>query len=257
LLNQESEIQNLKDKHQMDTDALLAALYDSQNMNKMLREENAGLRDKILDLEDQNLDLLDRLRRPSLETPPINRYPSHDSMPRTGSVEALYKRTRPPKLQPLFPPPEMMEKGSMYRSASLSLRQRNSISLDPTSFLDGSIDKRSSRKRASISSSVFQAPPSNMSMLNDDDEEAMPPRSGGLSTDSASPSPTLVFSKLQHAVVPHSQSLSSPLGSISPTTANFSHVQDSPNSLRLLSDHEDHLGDMASLDLHADLDMEG
>jgi len=200
------------------------------------------------------MDLLDQLRRPPPPPLPVNRYSSHDRISRKESMDTLYKRNRQPRLQPLFSPSEPSEK----RHSASSLRERdvNANSLDPNSFLDGgSISKRSMRKhRLSVSSSVFQGPPSTMSMLNDDDDEEVPEDSAAFSAESPPPSPTLVFGKVQPRVV-HAQgpSVSSSFAGSSPTTANFT-VQDSPTSLRLLSDHEDHLGDMASLDLRGDFD---
>lgn len=255
-LHHENEIQALREKHRMESDVLLSALSDSQLVNKVLREEMAGLRDRIQNLEDRNLDLLDQLRHPPPPSIPIpiSRYPSYDRIPRHESTEALYKRSRPPRLQPIFPASETAEKQNMFRHSSSSLRDRDGNSLDPNSFLDGSIGKRSMRNRLSVSSSVFRGPPSTMSMLNDDeDDEELPQASAALSNESPPPSPTLVFRKMGDAAHEPSHSMSSSFSNASPTTANFT-SQDSPTSLRLLSDHEDHLGDMASLDLRGDFD---
>jgi len=38
--------QVLREKHQMETEALLSALSDSQNLNKVLREENVRVREE-------------------------------------------------------------------------------------------------------------------------------------------------------------------------------------------------------------------
>lgn len=94
----------------------------------------------------------------------------------------------------------------------------------------------------SAASSVFRVPPSNMSMLmhsspTSDDEGLLDAdltrRDLGLQ-----PSQPFVFQKASHGN----------LSSISPTTVTFSVSQPgSPGSLRLRSDHEDHLGDMESL----------
>ena len=105
----------------------------------------------------------------------------------------------------------------------------------------------------STSSSVFGAPPSNMSMLmhsssNTDDEGFLdadetrrdlrphppPPSAGGHEGDASAGN----------------------VSNVSPTTAGFSMSQPgSPGSLRLRSDHEDHLGDMESLHLDHDSDL--
>ena len=115
----------------------------------------------------------------------------------------------------------------------------------------------------SAASSIFRVPPSNMSMLmnsspSSDDE-------GLLDADSTrrdirpEPSQTSAFKKTQaqtFSLGNHGKDVS--LGnvpSISPTTANFSMSQPgSPGSLRLRSDHEDHLGDMESV--HFDVESD-
>ncbi|KAF9007239.1 hypothetical protein BDQ17DRAFT_1351679, partial [Cyathus striatus] len=94
------------------------------------------------------------------------------------------------------------------------------------------------RRRGSTTSSVFHMPPSNMTMLmNEDPSPVLEGRSANASEVSAS----------FHAP---SKSVGSSNGvSISPTTANFSMVTGSPGSLYLLPDHEAFLGEMESLDL--------
>ena len=112
----------------------------------------------------------------------------------------------------------------------------------------------------SAASSVFRVPPSNMSMLmhsspNSDDE-------GRLDTDTTRrdlhprSSQTVLFQKSQsqsQVFLPGGNHGS--VSNISPTTVNFSISQPgSPGSLRLRSDHEDHLGDMESVHFDRDLD---
>ena len=120
----------------------------------------------------------------------------------------------------------------------------------------------------SASSSVFGVPPSNMSLLmnsspNSDDE-------GFLEADETRrdlrphPSPTFVFNKSTTQIFPppssaegHEEDASvGNVSNVTPTTANFSISQPgSPGSLRLRSDHEDHLGDMESLHFDHDFDL--
>ena len=111
----------------------------------------------------------------------------------------------------------------------------------------------------SAASSIFKVPPSNMSLLmhsspNSDDE-------GLLDADStrrdirpqSSQTPTF---RTQSRIFPGGNhgSLGN-VSNISPTTANFSMSQPgSPGSLRLRSDHEDHLGDMESLHFDGESD---
>ena len=109
----------------------------------------------------------------------------------------------------------------------------------------------------SASSSVFRVPPSNMSMLmhsspNSDDEGPDLTRHDL----HLQPSQTFVLQKAQSQAqifLPGGNHGNAP--NISPTTVNFSISQPgSPGSLRLRSDHEDHLGDMESLHFDRDLD---
>lgn len=124
--------------------------------------------------------------------------------------------------------------------------------------------RKSSRqlRRHSTSSSVFGVPPSNMSLLmhsspNSDDEGLLdadetrrdicphPPKN---ETQIFLPPPTSGGNHRKGASVGN-------ISNISPTTANFSMSQPgSPGSLRLRSDHEDHLGDMESLHFDPELD---
>ena len=110
----------------------------------------------------------------------------------------------------------------------------------------------------SAASSIFRVPPSNMSLLmhsspNSDDE-------GLLDADSTRRdirpeiSQTFVFKKTQV----QTQVSVGNVPDISPTTVNFSMSQPgSPGSLRLRSDHEDHLGDMESVHFDGESDHDG
>ena len=111
-------------------------------------------------------------------------------------------------------------------------------------------------RTGSTASSIFGVPPSNMSMLmrsspNSEDEgglDANPTTRHDLHSQPSSQ--TFVFQTAQTGGI-HGNGLSN----ISPTTVNFSISQPgSPGSLRLRSDHEDHLGDMESLHFDGDLD---
>ena len=111
----------------------------------------------------------------------------------------------------------------------------------------------------SASSSIFGAPPSNMSLLmhsapNSDDEAF---RDADSTRRDLRPQPS-PFKKSKAQTFPSSLGRDTPVGNISnisPTTANFSMSQPgSPGSLRLRSDHEDHLGDMESLHFDQEFD---
>lgn len=137
----------------------------------------------------------------------------------------------------------------------------------------------SAKRRHSNTSSIFPAPPSNMTMLLDDEGITLSSRSSAdnshfhfqssrsptsassklLSTpktkshsrsSSASSPPPVTFKDLSNAVHYPNQSVTSGVD-ISPTTAEFSMVTGSPRSLFLRPEHEQLLGDMESLDLGA------
>ena len=114
--------------------------------------------------------------------------------------------------------------------------------------------KSSGHLRAgSAASSIFGVPPSNMSMLmnsspNTDDEGLL---EGDLTRRDLHPQGLPTFAFKNSGIFPPAGNLSN----VSPTTASFSASQpESPGSLRLRSDHEDHLGDMESLHFERDFD---
>ena len=108
----------------------------------------------------------------------------------------------------------------------------------------------------SAASSIFGVPPSNMSMLIHSSPD--PGDEGLLDADetrrSFYPKP-LPSRKAQTFPSVETGGSVGNVSNVSPTTANFSMSQPgSPGSLRLRSDHEDHLGDMESLHFDGDLD---
>ncbi|KII83696.1 hypothetical protein PLICRDRAFT_180048 [Plicaturopsis crispa FD-325 SS-3] len=241
----QDQLQAQKEKHESEMGALIAALSDSQRTTKLLREENGELRDRIADLEARLEDADEYIRR--LNTPPP---PSAQTLPRmaidrlsrsrNGSMEFLPKRSQL-RMEVFKPPP------------------RN---LSPERFLPPSPDRAESAsmssnrhrlKRISTSSSVFPAPPRDMTMLMHE-EGHMSDRSGAAafsgSTHSPPSSPTMILPKFNHG---RTRSVSS--GNYSGTNASFSMTDatGSPRSLFLRPEHELHLGDMASLDLSGDI----
>ena len=130
--------------------------------------------------------------------------------------------------------------------------------------------RKSSRhlRTHSASSSVFGAPPSNMSLLmhsspNSEDEGLLDADETRRDLCSHRPS-AFILSKSKTQIFPppptpggdHRKDPSvGAVLNVSPTTVNFSMSQPgSPGSLRLRSDHEEHLGDMESL--HFDREFE-
>ena len=118
------------------------------------------------------------------------------------------------------------------------------------------------RRHSTASSSIFGVPPSNMSMLMhsspDSDDEGLLDADETRRDFRPDPSPTFTFKKTQvfPSVGRHGKDASvGNISSASPTTVNFSMSQpESPGSLRLRSDHEDHLGDMESLHFDGEFD---
>ena len=256
-----SELQQLQEKHALETSALLNALADSQRTTKMLREENAQLRDRIQELEDKLADTQVRIQN-------ILYSPSPPAIPPSRSVYS--SRYASPS----------SERRSLSHSRTNSLRPRGdhapyadargspeSASHAPEAPYD--IAGPSSRRRVSASSSLFASLPSNMSMLMHDEGD-MPDSFGGASMHSGSSpagSPTMVFGRLTGpSGIPKPASRYSHManksvssaGNISPTTVSFSITTGSPGSLNLRPEHERHLGDMPPLDLDAsEFDFEG
>lgn len=110
----------------------------------------------------------------------------------------------------------------------------------------------------SAASSIFRVPPSNMSMLMNSspssDDDGLYDADDTRRDIHPQPSMTFVFKKNQTQTQTLSP-LAGDVSNISPTTANFSMSQpESPGSLRLRSDHEDHLGDMESLHFDGESD---
>ena len=117
-------------------------------------------------------------------------------------------------------------------------------------------------RTGSAASSVFGVPPSNMSMLmnsspNTDDEGLL---EGDLTRREMGKQPLPTFAFKNSEIFPAAGKYGKDgsvgnVSDVSPTTASFSVSQpESPGSLRLRSDHEDHLGDMESLHFDRDFD---
>ncbi|EGN92060.1 hypothetical protein SERLA73DRAFT_164231 [Serpula lacrymans var. lacrymans S7.3] len=246
---QQATIQLMKEKHELETEALLSALSDSQRSSKMLREENTQLRERICVLEDRVGELLEQLHRPA----PTPRPPP--SFSRTVFDQTI---VHPPHKVPQKPP---LQRHFSHHSA---LPDTNTRLLPerqgPTGSMGASPNPfdpvpKSHRRRGSTTSSVFPNLPTNMSMLML--EDGVSERAGAFSCRSISPpSPTLALPKRSDSMRhtnSNQQSVSSSTGNISPTTASFcmTEMTGSPGSLHLRPEHELHLGDMASLDLRS------
>ncbi|KIM74730.1 hypothetical protein PILCRDRAFT_827933 [Piloderma croceum F 1598] len=224
-------VQSMREKHSVETEALLSALSDSQRTSKMLREENAELRARIQELEGT----LNHIRRRS-----------SSPQPPAKLSRMVYQRLSQSSLESGLPmrPQSHMQTQFLHPDVDVvPVSVTSERDTSPNPFKD---TPSSQRRRLSTASSNFHLPPSNMSMLMH--EVDLPQRSEEFSSRSVSPrSPTLIIAK-RSSSLRHTQNRSmSSGGNISPMTANFS--TGSPGSLHLRPEHELHLGDMASLDL--------
>ena len=269
------EMQSLKEKHELETEALLAALSDSQRLTKMLRDENRELRERIQELEDQLERTLCQMQRyqDSVPTTPRNHLPSARLLSRT-SFESRSRSGSPSDVQRHFQSRLQSTtslSGTQSHSPSFKMQARDPSSCNsellPSTVVCDLVTKSTDVKRLSSASSVFPTPPSNMAMLMSEEgvSSLVADRSSAsaFSTGSISPPPPLLSKgsgrHSRQFSVPTSPTTSTPkkhrvnrsVSSGGDTTANFSMTEatGSPGSLRLRPEHELHLGDMVSLDL--------
>ncbi|KAF9219374.1 hypothetical protein BS17DRAFT_789369 [Gyrodon lividus] len=250
---QQATIQLMREKHDIETEALLSALSDSQRTTKALREENSQLRDRIRELEDRLDEMQDQIHRLASGVLPAR-------PPQSALSKSIHDRVIPPT--PLAVPrrPTAQRSLSHVHSNSATMSSMN-LSARNRAGSPSRNDPlpRIRQRRASTTSSVFPNLPHNMSMLML--EETMHDRAGALSTSSVSPpSPTLGLPMHPGSLTGNHNRHSSisSVGNVSPSTANFSmtEIPGSPMSLQLRPEHELHLGDMASLSLYAMSDEE-
>ncbi|THH15430.1 hypothetical protein EW146_g5038 [Bondarzewia mesenterica] len=221
-------LQSMHDKHAMETGVLLSALADSQRTVQGLREENGGLLTRVQELEIKLSDAHAQIRRQQYTARSVvDRMSSRPSSSEGPSHRRLQPRVH--GLSPAVVLRDISPRVSPGHSLDVGVRvedaQSTAVSPDTTYRV------QSHRRRMSNTSSVFALPPSNMTMLVQED---------ALSAEHSGPGS---FMSLNRSV--------SSTGNISPTTANFSmnETMGSPRSLNLKPEHELHLGDLASLDL--------
>ncbi|KAG8215542.1 hypothetical protein J3R82DRAFT_9202 [Butyriboletus roseoflavus] len=276
--SQQAALQLMKEKHDLETEALLSALSDSQRTTKTLREENLQLRDRIRELEDELDETRTQIHRfASGVLPP--RAPPPGTFPRSPRDRPV--RLPSPLAVPRRPPIQHSFSHAHTNGLTTSAADRSAQSSRAASPSRGDSPApvavaapRPRRRRASTTSSVFPSVPQNMSLLML--EETMHDRTGALSAPPSPPSPTRGIPQRSslcnvsrnscivgsgHAAhnthAHHSSSLSSGTH-ISPTIASFSmtEIPGSPSSLQLRPEHELHLGDMANLSIYAMSDEE-
>ncbi|KAI0061328.1 hypothetical protein BV25DRAFT_1826817 [Artomyces pyxidatus] len=222
----QATLQTLQDKHALETGTLLAALADSQRTAQALREENASLTARVQELEGQLSNAHAQLRHQY--TPPLARSVlDRNSRPASGSSDGLGRRFQPRTQQTLGLPDEA---------------RRTSMSTDDTDGHDATYRVNRS-KRTSAAESLFALPPSNMSLLLQEDALTADRSHAGSFRSMSPPSPP-------PAVRRHRPNMSmSSMGN-----SSINEVPASPRSLFLRPEHELHLGDMASLDLRFEED---
>lgn len=301
-------LRTLQEKHSLETSALLGALADSQETCRKLRDENGVLRERLRTLEimvNQDGDSTGLGRGGPDEKDEFNKTHSndHDLFPRQNLTSL---RVSPaPQARTLAPVPCRphiqrshshlhAERHSVTAKTSFDFTFRRSPS--PSRF-SGSRDPSPQKgqpqsslsiqpppsphrshiqkqRRASTTSSLFPAPPPEMSMLMLEDVglctvvSESPPSPGVPSTGNKKLGHKRSYS---HSMIPHSHSFyaaqssyanhsgtfasfaSTGIVAPSPSTATFSmtEVPGSPHSLQLRPEHELHLGDMTSLSLYA------
>lgn len=269
--SQQAAIQLMKEKHDLETEALLSALSDSQRTTKTLRDENLQLRDRIRELEDELDGMRTQIHRFASGMLPPRAPGSFSRSPHDRSLRLPSPLRRPTTQRPLC--------NAHTNGFTISADDQSPQSSRAASPSRGDSPApvtvaapRPHRRRGSTTSSVFPSVPQNMSLLML--EETMYDRPGPLSTPPSPPSPMRGIAQHSslcngsgghgHTAHPHAHihahhsSFSSGTRNISPTIASFSmtEIPGSPSSLQLRPEHELHLGDMATLSLYAMSDEE-
>ncbi|KAI6143380.1 hypothetical protein BKA82DRAFT_4185545 [Pisolithus tinctorius] len=259
----QAAMQLLKDKHDLETEALLAALSDSQRTTKTLREENTQLRDRIQELEDELEALRDQLRRLANGVQPSRPASqvafTKSTLDRKNGTPSLLSNGDVPRRPVVqrshsFLPAQSIS--SVRSSVDLGGAMREESPTRSSAFLD-TLPRSTGQRRASIASSIFPTLPNNMSLLML--EEAMHDHGALSSTSVSPPSPSRLPKRLNGSVL-NGQHVSTSIPTpATPATTDFSmtEVPGSPTSLQLRPEHELHLGDMANLSLYAMSDDEG
>ncbi|KAI0799611.1 hypothetical protein BC629DRAFT_1438685 [Irpex lacteus] len=255
----QSEIQRLEDKHSTETGALLNALADSQRTTRILREENAQLRDRVQALEDELAGAQEALHKLQF-TPPF--------------ATSTLPRSNPYSRMPARQPAEPLRRPIPHSRLQTLLQSNNDDNMDNYEDEDDKQADMDARRdpmpmnmptMPSSSSTLSPYPPMRMNRKPDDTavrrqyshhfQVTCPCYSGRRRVTRSVPSITTELTHQQSLYNGHLRTMSS-AGNISPTTANFSMITGSPRSLDLRSEHERLLGDMPSLDLHGDYESQ-
>lgn len=239
------ESERMRERHEMETGALLNALSDSQRIVKVLREENTELRERLADRDAERDELI--AERRELEEQARERF---DLAERVGELEEENAALRSfvDGLRREVAAWEMKAACSDITDGDISSISQAGIGrIDPDECVrfdpevgapdvgeeDEDLTARI-RKRVSTASSLFPILPSNMSILMAED-----------GADVAS-SPLLNHNSYQHSrkVSQGDQSM-----------ITMSSVPGSPRSLFLKPEDEDHLVDMDNISFGADVEV--
>lgn len=234
----QSQLQSLKEKYDSQTEALLAALADSQKNCRELRAENGSLKSQVKELEDRLIDAITTVKQKEKELARARRLYAND---RSRTTNGRTTTTNHLQSQPL--PSRHLQASGTARGVSPPKARR---------FSNGS--------------SIFPTIPNTMALLMAETPDVAsasspPPGSSGSGT-SPPPSPTLVLPKLtpesnvvkkvdnritsSPIAITHRRSTS---GASLATSANFSLKSGSPGSLKLKPEHEFLLGDLTQISL--------
>lgn len=244
------ETKDLKEKHATETGALLGALSDSQRTTRMLREENADLRERLAMLEGELEKMggdYERLAAVETENGMLRRL-VNELRGEVGEMkmQLRIRGTEPKRSSALRYTTSHFAPSSEDQSSSSHEESRLAPSAPSTSNPSSFVPTDQQRRRFSGTSSIFPMPPTNMSLLMHEDSINHGSDRSGYSESPSSPTIAIPLS-MRRGHAPNRSVASAT--SISPTTANFSMNTGSPGSLFLRPEHELHLGDMDSLDL--------
>ncbi|KAJ6509243.1 hypothetical protein C8R47DRAFT_1097933 [Mycena vitilis] len=240
------EIRELKDKHAVETGALLSALSDSQRTSKVLREENSELRERLtrLEAESERTVALERENQALREFVTELREEAGQlklQLRLAAPVVSSSRYLAPSTIQPFRLP---HRGGESPRSGDENVSEDSYNAIGPA-FSSTPASSKNVRKRLSSSSSIFPGPPSNMSLLlHEEGAHSSDFDDRSAASGSFLASPTMVLPRLDASRVHRANQSITSVATTSPSAS-----LGSPRSLLLRPEHEVHLGDMDSLDL--------
>lgn len=231
------EVRELKDKHAVETGALLSALSDSQRTTKVLREENVELRERLARLEEQ----MERSRPLERENQALREFVS-ELREEAGQLKLQLRLAAPVASSSRYLAPAITQPFRLPARGSVE-QDLSEDSYSAPHFSSTPATKTLRKRLSSETSSIFPAPPSNMSLLLHEDGANSSDLDDTSMSASQQASPTMVR-LAPRAMHRNNKSITS-MANTSPNASMLG----SPRSLLLRPEHEMHLGDMDSLDL--------